>query len=212
MDRVDFAYNKNDHTAAQLLLWPFGWQVDTHAADEPIMIAIAGDDQHPGIATFDPDVGAELYTTNGDTNDHMYKPRTTISFTPEGTAAATGSGFVFQDNEADVQAEFERHVQFALDLARSAPDPSHPESHLGQQGAELRRRQVQRLVRRPADRPGERPPRPRADPAPVPGQGRRDADRPTSEWEGGERYGDEGDYWYHRMRGEVSGNAARART
>ena len=22
-----FAYNKNDHTAAQLILWPFGWQV-----------------------------------------------------------------------------------------------------------------------------------------------------------------------------------------
>ena len=60
----------------------------------------------------------------------MYKTTKTISFTPEGTAAATGSVFAFQDNEADVQAEFERHVQFALDLARSAPDPTHPESHL----------------------------------------------------------------------------------
>ena len=131
MNRVHFAYNKNDHTAAQLLLWPFGWQVDTHPADEPLMTALAGDDAHPGIATFDPDVGADLYTTNGDTNDHMYKSTKTISFTPEGTAAATGSVFAFQDNEADVQAEFERHVQFALDLARSAPDPTHPISHLG---------------------------------------------------------------------------------
>src|SRR4051794_8746199 len=130
MDRVNFAYNKNDHTAAQLLLWPFGWQVDTHAADEPLMTALAGDDANPGIPTFDPDVGADLYTTNGDTNDHMYKSTKTISYTPEGTAAATGSVFVFQDDEADVQAEFERHVQFALDLARSAPDPTHPKSHL----------------------------------------------------------------------------------
>ena len=27
----------------------------------------------------------------------------------------------------------------------------------------------------------------------------------TSEWGGGLRYGDEGDYWYHRMRGQVTG-------
>ena len=36
MNRVHFAYNKNDHTAAQLLLWPFGWQVDTPPPDEPL--------------------------------------------------------------------------------------------------------------------------------------------------------------------------------
>ena len=27
----------------------------------------------------------------------------------------------------------------------------------------------------------------------------------TEEWDGGERYGDEGDYWYHRVRGVVRG-------
>jgi Zinc carboxypeptidase len=42
--------------------------------------------------------------------------------------SASESGFVFQDVEADVQAEFERHAQFALDLARSAADPAHPDS------------------------------------------------------------------------------------
>jgi hypothetical protein len=40
---------------------------------------------------------------------------------------------VFQDVEADVQAEFERHAQFALDLARSADDPSDPESYQGRE-------------------------------------------------------------------------------
>ena len=30
----------------------------------------------------------------------------------------------------------------------------------------------------------------------------------TSEWQGGKRYGDEGDYWYHRMRGQVTGTSA----
>ena len=29
----------------------------------------------------------------------------------------------------------------------------------------------------------------------------------TSEWQGGKRYGDEGDYWYHRMRGQVTGTS-----
>ena len=76
-------------------------------------------------------MGAELYTTNGDTNDHMYTADHVISYTPEGSPAATGSGFVFQDVERDVQAEFERHVEFALDLARSADDPSRPDGHLG---------------------------------------------------------------------------------
>ena len=76
-------------------------------------------------------MGAELYTTNGDTNDHMYKSTRTLSFTPEGSEAATGSVFVVPGRRGDVQAEFERHVQFALDLARSADDPSRPESHLG---------------------------------------------------------------------------------
>jgi hypothetical protein len=208
MDRVNFAYNKNDHTAAQLILWPFGWQVDTHPADEPLMTALAGDDAHPGIPTFDPDVGADLYTTNGDTNDHMYASTKTISFTPEGTAAATGSVFAFQDNEADVQAEFERHVQFALDLARSAPDPTHPVSHLT----------------------GFDPPNFVVDkfnvsygsPQTVQVNARRDLGPieahwqvnggvthtvDATEWAGGLRYGNDGDYWYHRMRAQVGGNA-----
>jgi hypothetical protein len=137
MRRVRFAANKNDHTHGRLLLWPPGWQVDTRYADEPIFTTLAGDDDNPAIPGFDPDVGAELYTTNGDTNDHMYAADRTLSFTPEGTPAASGSGFVFQDVEADVQAEFERHIQFALDLLRSARDPSRPVSHLGNEAPDF---------------------------------------------------------------------------
>jgi len=205
MDRVTFTYNKNDHTAAQLLLWPFGWQVDTHAADEPLMTALAGDDAKPGIPTFDPDVGADLYTTNGDTNDHMYKSAKTISYTPEGTPATDANQFVFQDNEGDVQAEFERHVQFALDLARSAPDPTNPVSHLGNIPANLIPDKFSVSY---------------GDPQTVQVNARRDLGTvqlryringgavqtgTTSEWGGGLRYGDEGDNWYHRMRGQVTG-------
>jgi Zinc carboxypeptidase len=204
-DRVHFAANKNDHTHGRLLLWPPGWQVDTRYADEPIMEALAGDDEKPAIPGFDPEVGAELYTTNGDTNDTLYGRYNTLSFTPEGTPAATGSGFVFQDVEADVQAEFERHVQFALDLARSAENPSRPDSHIGNK--------VPNFVVDTFDVSF-------GDPQTVQVNARRDLGNihmryringgpvrtvRTEEWDGGLRYGDVGDHWYHRVRGQVRG-------
>jgi murein tripeptide amidase MpaA len=203
--RVDFAYNKNDHTHGRLLLWPPGWQVDTRYADEPLMEALAGDDENPGIPGFDPEVGAELYTTNGDTNDHLYSAHRTISYTPEGTPAASGSGFVFQDVEADVQAEFERHVQFALDLARSAEDVTRPDSHIGNEPPNFVVDSFDVSY---------------GDPQTVQVNARRDLGRitmkyringgrvrstGTREWDGGLRYGEEGDYWYHRVRGQVRG-------
>jgi hypothetical protein len=203
--RVDFAYNKNDHTHGKLLLWPPGWQVDTRYADEPLMEALAGDDENPGIPGFDPEVGAELYTTNGDTNDHLYGAHRTISYTPEGTPAASGSGFVFQDVEADVQQEFEDHVQFALDLARSADDVTRPESHIGNEAPNFvvdtfdvsygSPQTVQVNARRDL---GAITVKYRINGGTV-----RSAE--TREWNGGLRYGDVGDYWYHRVRGQVRG-------
>jgi zinc carboxypeptidase/immune inhibitor InhA-like protein len=205
MNRVHFAFNKNDHTHGRLLLWPPGWQVDTRYADEPIMTALAGDDDNPAIPLFDPDVGAELYTTNGDTNDHMYAADRTISYTPEGSAAATGSGFVFQDVEADVQEEFERHVQFALDLARSAPNPSRPTSHLGNEVPNF----VVDEFKVSYGNPQRVQVNARRDLGPIQLRYRVNGGAmrtgTTSEWNGGSRYGDEGDYWYHRMRGRVTG-------
>src|SRR5918992_106136 len=203
--RVDFAYNKTDHRHGRLLLWPPGWRVDTRYADEPLMEALAGDDEQPAIPGFDPDVGAELYTTNGDTNDHLYGAHRTISYTPEGTPAASGSGFVFQDVEADVQAEFERHAQFALDLARSADDVTRPDSHLGNEAPNFVVDSFDVSY---------------GDPQTVQVNARRDLGRitmkyringgrvhstSTREWRGGVRYGGEGDYWYHRVRGQVRG-------
>ena len=206
VDRVHFTSNKNDHTFGQLLLWPPGWQVDTRYADEPIFTTLAGNDDNPGIPEFDPDVGAELYTTNGDTNDHLYKTDRVQSFTPEGTGGTgTGSGFIFQDVEADVQAEFERHVQFSLDLARSADDPDNPVSHLGNEAPDFvldrfnvsygNPQTVQVNARRDLGRIRMR----------YRINGGRVRTASTREWRGGERYGDEGDYWYHRMRGQVRG-------
>jgi hypothetical protein len=149
-NRVDFEFQKNDHTAAELLLYPLGYQQYTWTPDNGIFEALAGNDVEPGIADkvfedgewrsvanrFDPDLGAELYITNGDTLESAYD-RGILAFTPEGSepdpakVPAGASGFEFQDDEADVQAEFERHRLFSIDLARSAEDPANPESHMG---------------------------------------------------------------------------------
>ncbi len=59
-DRVDFAFQKNDHTAAELLLWPQGFQKFTPTADNGIFEALAGTDHASAIQddeeTFDPDL------------------------------------------------------------------------------------------------------------------------------------------------------------
>ena len=38
---------------------------------------------------------------------------------------------MFPDDEALVQAEYQKNLPFALDLAKSAPNPGQPVSHLG---------------------------------------------------------------------------------
>ena len=144
---VDFTFNKNDHTAAELLLWPNGFQQYTPTPDDKLFEAYAGDDDRSAIADghydadgewvitgnrFDPDIGAELYITNGDLTDDAYA-NGILAYTPEGSNPniPNVSGFEFQDVEADIQAEFLRHKEFVLDLARSADDPANPISHLG---------------------------------------------------------------------------------
>ena len=125
-------FQKNDHTAAELLLYPQGFQQDTPTADHEIFTALAGDPYKPGIPGFLPELSAGLYITNGDFTDWAYNVKGTLSFTPEGTEAedANLTGFEYPDSEAQIEQEFDRHLPFALDLAKSADDPAEPDSHL----------------------------------------------------------------------------------
>ena len=149
-DRVDFVFQKNDHTAAELLLYPLGYQQYTTTPDNGIFEALAGTDANSAIRdaeeTFDPDLSSELYITNGDTLEDAYD-HGILGFTPEGSEPADEnvSGFEFQDDEDDIEAEFQRHLLFSLDLARSAADPANPSSHLGN---ETRRTSTSRQFRR----------------------------------------------------------------
>ena len=209
-DRVDFAFQKNDHTAAELLLWPQGFQKFTPTADNAIFEALAGHDHDSAIQddeeTFDPDLSSELYITNGDTLDDGYR-HGILGFTPEGTNSriAGVTGFEFEDDEQEVREEFERHRKFSLDLAESAADPADPESHLGNETEDFYVDEFGLSY---------------GDPQPVQVTAKRSLGKvflhyridggreqriKTSEFKGGERYYDERGVYYHRLRGVVEG-------
>jgi hypothetical protein len=130
--RVPFAFQVNYHSAGEWLLYPEGWQIGSPTADDPIYFALSGnldkaaiDGYHPGLSS---DV---LYVTNGEANDYSHKVGKTLAWTPELAEGCDGCGFVFPDDPALVQAEFERNLPFADSVARSADDPDDPESVLG---------------------------------------------------------------------------------
>jgi hypothetical protein len=216
--RIRFAFQVNYHSAAELLLYPFGFQVETYTADDPIYEALSGTDEAPAIPgkapgaphPYDPDVAAELYTTNGETTDHAHTRYGTLAWTPEMDVAdpARGGGasvFEFQDSEADLADAFEKNIPFALDVADSAGDPAEPVSHLGNRTPDFEVKSFSVSY---------------GDPQPVEADVKRSLGAvrvhwsinggPTHsaaarEYRGGERYGGPGDVYYHRVRGQVRG-------
>ncbi|HEX8101101.1 MAG TPA: M14 family zinc carboxypeptidase [Solirubrobacteraceae bacterium] len=200
-------FQKNDHTAAELLLYPQGFQQDTPTADNEIFAALAGDPFKPGIEGFLPELSAGLYITNGDFTDWAYSTAKSLSYTPEGTVAVDGAflGFGYQDVESEVQEEFRRHLPFILDLAKSADDPTEPESHLGNKARPITIDKFDKsfgdpqMIQATAQRKlGDVTLKFRINGGQV-------LTVPTSEWGGGSRYYGNDDVYYHRMRGFVSG-------
>jgi hypothetical protein len=132
LDRVGFAFQVNYHSNGQWLLYAEGWQIGTPTADDPIYYAMSGNLDKPAIAGFHPGLSSDvLYVTNGETTDYAHASQGTLAWTPELSAGCTGCGFVFPDDPALVQAEFERNRPFAQSVANSAADPDDPKSVLG---------------------------------------------------------------------------------
>ncbi|MEV4263182.1 M14 family zinc carboxypeptidase [Kribbella sp. NPDC049584] len=218
MKKVRFTELVNYHSAAQLLLYGVGWQVSTPSPDDVISEAMAGDDANPAVPGYDPDISAELYTTNGETDDHAANAYGTMAFTPEMSTCQSASAvdpddqwlpedcvsvFSFPDDENLIQAEFAKNIPFALSVAKSAKDPDDPVSVVGRKAADLV-----------------------ADPFPVSygttqpvaviakralknlrinyriNGGDLITDK-TSEWTGGERYGNTNNRYYAEFRGTV---------
>jgi hypothetical protein len=219
LDRIDFKFHVNWHSAGQWLLYAEGWQIATPTADDPIYFALSGNLDTPAIAEFHPGLSSDvLYVTNGETTDYAHASRGTLAWTPELSEGCVGCGFVFPDNDALVQAEFERNLPFAASVIESADDPDDPDSVLGIDtkpfyvksddpykdglpGANFAFKYsygdpqpVQVLAKRSL---GEVTLKYRINGGRV-----RSAD--TSEWRGGERF-KPADVYYHEMRGVVTG-------
>ncbi len=125
-------FQVNYHTFGQWLLYPEGWQIGTPSQDDPIYFALSGNLDNPAIEGFHPGLSSDvLYVTNGETTDYAHTQQDTLAWTPELSEGCVGCGFVFPDDEALVQAEFEKNIPFALSVAKSADDPDDPESSVG---------------------------------------------------------------------------------
>ncbi|CAA9516552.1 MAG: putative zinc-binding carboxypeptidase [uncultured Solirubrobacteraceae bacterium] len=221
MNRLKAKFMIDYHSHGELILYPEGWQVETRATDDPIMEALAGrDENNPAIPGYDPDLSAELYTVNGDITDDALHVDGTQAYTVELTAGfgppvggtdgghpnRKPGGFAFQDSEVDVQNVFEENLEFALDLARSAPDPDDPKSHIGNEATELvpntfavSHGDPQLLEVNAKQALG-------AVTAHWQVAGGGSGSAPMSEWDGGLRYGAPGTY-YHHMRAKVTTGA-----
>ena len=129
LDRVKFTFQVNYHSNGQWLLYPEGWQIGTATADDPIYYAMSGNLDKPAIKDFHPGLSSDvLYVTNGETTDYAHASRGTLAWTPELSPGCDGCGFVFPDDPALVQAEFERNLPFARSVADSATHPDNPSS------------------------------------------------------------------------------------
>jgi Zinc carboxypeptidase len=224
LTRIRPKFQTNWHSAAQQILYPQGWQTGSPEADNPIYVAMAGTDAKPAIPGFDPGISSdELYVTNGETTDYADAHAGTVAFTPELSEGCEGCGFVFPDDEALVEAEFQKTLPFSLSQARSAPDPANPKSSVGIT--------VEPFYLDQADIDPENAPLSMldftfdvsyGDPQEVRvlakkslgaviakwqiGNGRVHS-APTTEWKGGERYGIGNANYFHVVRGTVTGTS-----
>jgi len=132
LDRTKFAFQVNYHSNGQWLLYAEGWRIGTPTSDDPIYYAMSGNLDNPAIADFHPGLSSDvLYVTNGETTDYAHATTGALAWTPELSEGCDGCGFVFPDDEALVQAEFERNLPFAQSVANSAVDPGNPKTVTG---------------------------------------------------------------------------------
>ncbi|MGA8046335.1 MAG: M14 family zinc carboxypeptidase [Dermatophilaceae bacterium] len=218
--RVTPQFLVNYHSAAELLLHGVGWQVATPSPDDVIYEAMVGDDADPAVPGYDPDISAELYTTNGETTGHMQEAYGTLGFTPEMSTCYTVSDavpddewdaadcvsvFNFPDDEELIQAEYEKNVPFALAVAESALDPDDPVSVVDRDAEDFRvdSFEVSYGDPQPVSVTAKRAIRAKMLNYSV--NGGATVRRPLTEWTGGERYGEDADDYYAEYRGLVQG-------
>lgn len=205
LKRVGFEFLVNYHSYGAIMLYPSRWQIPGRTIDDPVYEALSGDFGNAAIPGFDPDpsVGPD----NGETSDHAHGTYGTVSWVIELEEGCDGCGFVFPDDEALVQAEFEKNLAFAMDIAGSARTPADPVSHLGTTTPDFVVDDFP--VSHGTEQPVQVDVKRRLGPVRLHYRvnGGRAVSTSTQEWRGGERYGANYDAHYRRMRGTVRGTA-----
>ncbi|MEV0587166.1 M14 family zinc carboxypeptidase [Nonomuraea sp. NPDC050310] len=224
MQKVKPKFVINWHSAAELLLHGTGWQFFTPTPDDLVHEAILGDTAKPAVENYVPEIGAQLYTTNGETDGHFENAFGALTHTPEMSTCqraadhdpadewtrddCDATGFVFPDDERLIAWEVAKNVPYALSVAKSAYTPDRPVSVVGRTVPDIDPdeftvaysgdQQVAALMRRslPVKLLHYRI------------NGGRTRSVPVSEWKGGERYGDENDHYFAEYRGTVKGQKA----
>ncbi|MDI2126289.1 M14 family zinc carboxypeptidase [Yinghuangia seranimata] len=221
LGRIHPRFVVNYHSAAQLLLYGVGWQVATHSPDDYIAQALAGNHNNPAVPGYEPELGAALYATNGDTDGYVDHQYGAIPFTPEMSTCETASNwdpndawdpadcagiFNFPDDETLIQKEFTNNLGFALSVAKSAPTPDEPVSSLGYTAPDLA---IHKFDTSYAEDGDEQPVAVDAKQKLTNlkinykvngGPAKTDGVLP---WDGGKRYGQDGINWYKQYRGSV---------
>ncbi|MFI0351743.1 M14 family zinc carboxypeptidase [Actinomadura sp. 9N407] len=217
--RLKPKYVLNYHSAAELLLHGVGWQSLTRSPDDLIHDALLGDIDHPAVPGYTPQLGAQLYTTNGDTDGEADNRHGALSITPEMATCVTaarsdpddewepgdcGSVFEFPDDEKLIQAEFQKNIKLALAVGKSAHTPDEPVSPVGRTAPDFQAdtfgtsfgssQEVASVIRRSLH----------AKKLQYRVNGGRVRTGGLHEWRGGERFGDENDHYYAEYRGKIT--------
>ncbi|WP_117000282.1 M14 family metallopeptidase [Desertimonas flava] len=217
MARVGFEFVINYHSASEDVFYGTAWQGSTPTPDDAVYDALAGGDAVPGYRH---GLTGDLYIANGVTDEHAHVAYGSLSFLVEmSTCAAAASSdstddwepagcsnpLAFPDDEALIEAEFRRNLPFALAVARSAPDPDDPVTVSGRETPEfvVDAFDMSYGVDQPVAVVARRDQDDRRLEFSVNGGPVRHV--AVSEWEGGERYGDERDRYYAEFRGEITG-------
>jgi len=213
-------YMINYHSAAELLLYGVGWQTQTPSPDDNLYKALVGDPANPAVPGYEPELGAQLYTTNGETDGYMANKYDVLTVTPEMSTCQTASAvdpddqwkpedcpsvFNFPDDEKLIQAEFEKNLPLAIATAKSAQHPDTPVSVTGHTTPDLvahafpisygRTQPVAVEARRSL----------KGLHLEYSVNGGRTRRVETKEWRGGEKFGDENKTYYGEFRGTVQG-------
>jgi hypothetical protein len=132
--RVRFTANINYHSAGQLLLTPVSYTTDYYPPDSTLFDAITGTDGDEAVFPYRSQHSSDLYESNGDTIDNAYMNYGIIGWTPEmDTCATLGepqgcNQFASPDDEATVQAVFNKNLAFALNVTNSLPNMGRPKN------------------------------------------------------------------------------------